>query len=377
MRRALVAAALSFLFCAALLHAQVGKIILPAGSPEDRALQAITNEQDQQKKLTMYLDFVQTFASNPTAVVYGNWQIAQFYQAAGDAQKALDYGDKALAGAPGDLDILVMQATLAQQLKNGAKVVDYATQGGSAYHSIGKEAKPDGMSEDDFKAHAAEEKDSEKSSYDFLEAAAYDSIVNENNAKTRMAYIERFTPAFPESRFADPIGSYAMMALSQLNDMPRLVAYAEKALATNPNSLPTLLLLANAYADDSKPGSTTKAVTYAQKAISAAKADAPDADRSRKLSAGVAHSTLGYAYMKQEKTVAAIPELKTASTLLKGGDDQSYAMALYRLGYAYAKLGKTTEARATLTDAVKMPGPVQQLSQDLLLKVNAARAKGQ
>ena len=89
-----------------------------------------------------------------------------------------------------------------------------------------------------------------------------------------------------------------------------------------------------------KPGSVAKAATYAQKAVTVAKADAPDADRARKLSAGIAHSTLGYAYMKQDKTVAAVPELKSASSLLKGLDDQQYAVALYRLGYAYAKLNR-------------------------------------
>jgi hypothetical protein len=34
------------------------------------------------------------------------------------------------------------------------------------------------------------------------------------------------------------------------------------------------------------------------------------------------------------------------------------------------------EARDVLTEAVKIPGPVQGVSQDLLTKVNAARAKG-
>ena len=119
-----------------------------------------------------------------------------------------------------------------------------------------------------------------------------------------------------------------------------------------------------------------KGAAYAQRAIAAAKADAPDADRTRKLSGGVAHSTLGYAYMKQEKTAAAIPELKSAAALLKGVDDQQYAVALYRLGYAYAKLSHNTEARDVLMAAAKIPGPVQPLSQDLLAKVNAARAKG-
>ena len=215
-----------------------------------------------------------------------------------------------------------------------------------------------------------------KSSDEFLETAAFNAIVGEPDAKKRMAYIERFTPTFPNSRFQEQVASYAMMSLSDLKDTQRLIAYAEKTLAADPNNLPALLLLAGTYADDPKPGSVAKAVTYSQKVIAAAKADAPDADRTRKVSAGVAHSTLGYAYMKQDKTAAAIPELKSAAALLKGQDDQQYAIALYRLGFAYAKLNRTTEAREVLQEAVKISGPVQQPAQDLLAKVNAARAKG-
>jgi hypothetical protein len=79
--------------------------------------------------------------------------------------------------------------------------------------------------------------------------------------------------------------------------------------------------------------------------------------------------------MKQDKTQAGAAELKSGATLLKGLDDQQYAITLYRLGYAYAKLNKVTEAREVLMEAAKIPGPVQQMSQDLLTKVNAARAK--
>jgi len=133
--------------------------------------------------------------------------------------------------------------------------------------------------------------------------------------------------------------------------------------------------MAGTYVDDSKPGSIAKAVTDSQKAITVAKADDPDADKSRKLSAGVAHSILGYAYIKQDKTPASIPELKAGAALLKGQDDQQYSIALYRLGFAYAKLNRVNEARDVLAEAVKIPGPVQNMSQDLLAKVNAARAK--
>jgi tetratricopeptide (TPR) repeat protein len=233
------------------------------------------------------------------------------------------------------------------------------------------------MSDEDFTRQVNEEKNSAQNNCDFLENSAFNVIASESDAKSRMAYIEKFTAAFPNSKFQDPVSNYALDSLSRLNDRARLVSYGEKMLATNPNSLAALLLLANSYADDAKPGSIAKAITYAQKAIEVAKPDAPDADKSRKVSAGVAHTILGYIYaFKQEKTAASIPELKAGAALLKGQDDQQYARALYGLGFVYGKLSKLTEAREVLTEAVKIQSPWQPISQDLLTKVNAARAKG-
>ncbi len=327
----LVVVVISFLGLSILQStAQVDHIVIAAGTPEDQNLQAITSEQDPQKKLALYEDFVKKFSENPAAVAYGNWQLSQAYQGTGDLQKALDYGDKALAGSPHNLDILVSQASIAQQAKNNAKLVDYASKGGEVCTSIGKRAKPENMSAEDFARQVTEEKNSVQTSCDFLESSGFNVIASESDPKSRMADIEKFTAAFPESKFQDQVSSYAMYTLGpgQLNDPARLVAFGEKTLASNPNSLPALLLLGSFYSDDPKPGGVGKAITYAQKALVVAKADAPDADKSRKLSAGVAHSTLGYAYMKQEKTAAAIPELKSAAALLKGQDDQQYAVVL-------------------------------------------------
>jgi tetratricopeptide (TPR) repeat protein len=359
-------------------QAQVDRIVIAAGTDEDHALQAITNEQDAQKKLAMYQEFVQKFSANPGAVAYGNWQLAQAYQATGDLTKALDYGDKALVASPRNLDILVSQTSLAQQTKNNSKLMDYAAKGGEVCHSIGKQPKPEGLSDEDFARQVNEEKSSNQNNCDFLETSGFNAIASETDPKARMAEIEKFTAGFPDTKFGDQVSNYAMYTLGpgQLNDQARLLSFGEKTLATNPNSLAALLLLAGYYGDDSKPGSSAKAVSYAQKAIEVAKADAPDADKSRKVSAGAAHNTIGWAYLKQEKTASAIPELKSASVLLKGQDDQMYAKALYGLGFAYGKLNKLTEAREVLTEAVKIPGPLQAMSQDLLTKVNSARAKG-
>jgi len=354
--------------------AQVDHITIGAGTDEDKDLQAITNEADAQKKLAMYEAFVQKFAANPAAVAYGNWQLSQAYQTSGDLQKALDYGDKALAGSPHNLDILVSLASVAQQAKNNAKLMDYAAKGGEVCLSIVKQTKPDGMSDADFAQKIIEDKGAVQNNCDFLETSGFNAIASEADAKTRMTEIEKFTAAFPDSKFQEPVSSYALDALSQLKDNARLVAYAEKTLTANPNSLPALLLLANFYCDDNKAGSAAKAITYSQKLIDVAKADDADADKSRKVYGGVGHNTLGSVYLKQDKTAAAIPELKAAAALLKGQDDQQYARALYGLGYVYGKLNKLTEAREVLTEAVKIQSPWLAMSQDLLKKVNNARA---
>lgn len=358
-------------------QAQVDRIVIAAGTDEDHALQAISAEQDSAKKLTMYQEFAEKYSSNPAAAAFGNWQIAQAYQANGDITKALDYGDKALAGSPRNLDILVFQTGLAQQAKNNLKLMDYAAKGGGICHSIEKQNKPEGMADDEFARKVAEDKSASQNNCEFLETSGFNAIAGEGDPKNRMSEIEKFTEGFPDSKFGDQVSNYAMYTLGpgQLNDQARLVSFGEKTLASNPNSLAALLLLAGFYGDDSKPGSGAKAISYSQKAIEVAKPDAPDADKSRKVAAGAAHNTIGWVYLKQEKSASAIPELKIASALLKGQDDQQYARALYGLGFAYGKANKLTEAREVLTEAVKIPGPMQAMSQDLLAKVNGARAK--
>ena len=364
------------LSAASLLYGQVDKIVIPAGTPEDQALNAINNEQDAQKRLAMYQEFQEKFASNPVAVAYANWQLSQYYQTAGDLQKASEYGDKAAAGAPHNIDILVSEVTIAQALKDNAKTFKYAIQGGEAFDSIEKQSKPADVSDEQFASSITSSKEENQGSYDFFESAAFNSVALESDAKTRMDYIERFTPVFPKSKFDEQVASYAMLSLSQLKDDKRLNSYAEKALAANADNIPALLLLANAYVDGSEPGGAAKALTYAQRAIVAAKADDPAADKSKKISAGVAHSIAGRAYAKQEKTNLSITELKSATTLLKGQDDQQFAIAGYYLGWNYAKLSRLTEARSVLTDVAAIPGPVQATAKDLLTKVNTKRAAG-
>jgi hypothetical protein len=321
----------------------------------------------------MYQDFVQKYAANPVASAYANWQLSQSYQQAGDLQKATDYGDKAAAGAPHSLDILEWDVTLALQGKDNARAFKYSLQGGQTYTSIDKQPKPADVSDADFANTIAQEKDANQEAESFFETSAYNVIVAEPDAKTKVDDIDQFTATFPNSKLQEQAASMAMLALSELKDKQRLNEYAEKALAANPNNLAALLSLANSYADSAE---AAKAIPYAQRAVVAAKADDPAADRAHKVSAGLAHSILGRVYAKQLKTTASIAELKLAVALLRGQDDQQFAVAGYWLGYEYGKLPSLTEARTILTEVAAISGPAQGPARELLAKVNAARASG-
>lgn len=358
------------LFLSTLLNAQISRITIPAGTPEDKALQTISAEQDAAKRIEMLDQFVKDFAANKDAVAYANWQLAQAYQGTGENEKALAYGEKAFASAPGNIEILVSLVGIADAVKDYQKAVEYAAQGGTAYNSVASQPKPADVTPEEWATRITQEQSSFTQSYEYLEVAAYNAISAEPNAKARMEMIERFTPAFPKTRFEEAIQQLALASLQELNDRPRAVAFGEKALQQNPDSVPTLLMLANTYIEDTK--TLDKAITYATKAVKLAKVD--DGKPGTKLAAGMAHSTLGYALLRQDKAVASIPEFKQAIDML--GDNESVrAEALYRLGWAYGRLGRRAEAKPVLEKCIAIDGPYRPLAKELLQKVNAPAPK--
>ncbi|HVG91747.1 MAG TPA: hypothetical protein VNB54_09685, partial [Alphaproteobacteria bacterium] len=295
----------------------------------------------------------------------------QSYMDSGDTAKAMEYGEKASALQPANLDFLISLATVAQKLKDNGKIVDCAVKGGTAFNGIAKKPKPEGMDPEDFKLRIQQEQDPFRQSYEYLEVTGLNALLAEEDPHKRMGYIERYISAFPGSRFEDQVMQLAVYTLGQTNESARLLTFGEKALAANPNSVSMLSALANAFAESSDQSFATRAETYARKALDLAKGQTPTEENKLALYSGLAHSALGYAMLKQEKNVPAIAELKTASVELKTNPD-AYAAALYRLGFAYAKTGKLPEAKTTLSELAAMQGPYQQPAKDLLAKVDAA-----
>jgi tetratricopeptide (TPR) repeat protein len=344
-------------------------IVIPAGTPEDKDLATITAENDGSKRIAAYQDFLSKYVDNKPAVAYAEWQLSQLYLAAGDTAKAMDYGSKALAAYPSNLDIILSQASVAQGMKDNSKVVDYAVQGAGVYNSIAKQPRPADVSDNDWNTKITSEQNSSQSAYDFLETFAYNAIASEQDPNKRMTEIEKFTPAFPKSKFDGQISQLALYSLRQLNQPQRLVVYGEKALAANPDSLPTLLMMADAYAGD--PKESVKAATYANKVLALVGSNPEAADKEKKSYAGLARITLGRAELTQEKLIPAATDLKAAAALLQD-DPVDQQQALYYLGYAFAKQNKKVDAVAALQKAAAIAGPYQGPANEMLTKISSA-----
>lgn len=363
-----------FALIASLSFGQIDKVTIAAGTPEDKDLTAIGNENDTQKRISMYQDFLQKYASNKMALAYANWQLAQVYQADGETQKAFEAGDNALALSPRNMDILTSMAGIAQQAKDNTRLFQYAIQGGDAYGSIAKQPKPANVSDEQFKTDMQADLDQYRSAYTFMETAAFNVLSTESDPKLRMGYIDKFGASFPNSGLKDQVAAFAMDSLSSMGDTKRVIAYGEKALAANPDNTSVLLVLGLTYVQTAE--GAAKAIPYAQKTIAVSKGDELGATTSNRVMAGTAHCILGRAYALQGKTLPSISELKTATTLLKGEDEQQYAVAAYFLGWDYAKINKMADARAILSDAAAIPGSMQGPIKDLLTKVSSAKTAG-
>lgn len=344
-------------------------IVIPAGTPEDKDLAAITAESDAQKRIAAYQDFLTKYADNKPAAAYAQWQLSQQYLAAGDTAKAMEYGSKAMEAYPDNLDIIMSQASVAQAMKDNGKVVDYAVQGAKVFHSIATQPKPADLPDAEWPTRIASEENAARPDYDFLETSAYNAIASEQDPNKRMNEIEKFTPAFPKSKFEDQITQLALYSLRQLNQPQRLLSYGEKTLAANPDSIPTLLMMADAYSAD--PKDAGKAATYANRVLTLVGTNPAGQDKTKRSYAGLAHTTLGRAELNQDKLVPAVTDLKTAVNLLQD-DPQDQQQALYFLGYASAKQNHKADAVAALEKAAAISGPYQGPAKDMLAKVNAA-----
>jgi tetratricopeptide (TPR) repeat protein len=211
------------------------------------------------------------------------------------------------------------------------------------------------------------------------ELDSYLEIVGAADAGVVVQKVKIFVSAFPKSELLGAAYQYQLQAFEQLNDFDGMLAAGGKALATDPDSLNTLLALAPAMANraTARPDRVqllAQAETYAHRAL-----DGIDKIRvPRELSIeqwnvrkhemqSDAHGVLGVVAFQRGQFQLAVSELEMAISLAS----PPQGVQFLRLGLALAAAGKKDGAEQNLRRAAELgPEPVRNVAMDQLKKVS-------
>ncbi len=351
---------------ASLLAAQ--KVRLKPDSPEEKTLMFALTETDLAKRIALLNTFVTQY---PESASVGLTQLLIAYVETKEWDKAIEIGKKAYEADKDEPLIPTNLLKAAQGKGDNNAVVEYGTLAGASLAKA-MTTKPPEMADDDWQKH----KDFMTAQRTQLEYECFNAAIKDANPASRAAALEKIVTAFAGGNYAKLAPPAIAMAYQQANDIPKMTAAAQKALEADPQNESMNLILGETFLQQKR---FDQAVQNARNVLkifeTKPKPDGmSDADwpNYQKNFNGAAHSIIGRTLMQQEKTAAAIPELKSAVDLL-GANPQAMAPALYNLAFAYAKEKRYADAKPVLARAVQIPGPFQQLSKDLSTKVNAAK----
>lgn len=377
MRRCMSGFAICFALAGA-VHAQLTKnVLVQAGTPEDKATREIGAATDPAQKLAL-IDKFQTELGKGDMALLGNELYMGYYLDAKNWDKLGEYAQKQLDLDP-DNFFAAMQLLRANAEKHDtAKEFEAGEKCGGIVTRFRAQQAPAEADASAWKARHDQYLADAHDELQYVQASMLDVVYHTQDARARAALADRFVAAFPDSPYAISTENMAAMTYQSVPDNPKMIAAAQKALALDANDASMLVLLADYYSE--KGEQLDQADAYAKKAIQvlpkAAKPDGvADADWSRQvtLQTGVAWSSVGQILVNRKDDAGAIAAFQTASPLLKA-EKTAYARNLYRMGYTYALMKKTPEAKAALTEAASLDTPYKPLAQDTLSKLGSSAA---
>jgi len=381
-RDKLLVGALLFLVwnaCAALPSSaqQIGKFVpIPAGSDADHLLSEINAATDPAQKLAL-IDKFAASAQGDMAILADDAYV-NYYIAAKNYDRALEYGDKLFALDPDNLSNAINMVRAAREKGDVDKLFAYGQKAAEILQRYKEKPAPAGMKADDWEKHKEQVLQDTHDSATYAEQLLFDGAYHAADSAKRAALLLRFAQLFPNSQFAGQAIGVAAAAYRQTQNSAKMLEVANGLLAKDPNNLGMLLLLADYYSE--KGELLDRAESYAKKSISlldAAKKPEGVTDEQWKqqtaLQRGLAMSALGQVSIQKKNNAGAVENFQSAAPLLKP-DEVSYARNQYRLGFAFLNLKRIPEAKAAFTDAASVNSPYRTLAQEKLKALPAATA---
>jgi tetratricopeptide (TPR) repeat protein len=361
-------------------RAQIGKQpMVHAGTPEDKALREIDETTDAAKKLELLEKFLADYAQSDVALQAYDRLIVH-YVSVKDYDRAFAYGEKALAADADNFTIGFRLLTAAEEKGDVARAFGYGERLAGMLERYRASSPPEGISAGDWQSRKDGTLESLTDRIAYIEYALYRMGVQVADPGAKAALLERYVNAFPNAQFTTMAQVIAADAYQQARNPAKMVEFAQKVLARQPENFWMMVVLAD-YFSVPDAGQLDKAAEFARKALEligpAAKPGSLTDEhwaQQKGLQEGLAHSALGQVLVHKTRDAQAMDELKAAAPLLKPYAFY-YGRNQYFLGFVLARMKRIPEARTVLTEAVTIDSPYRRLAQETLNRVGGAPAK--
>lgn len=351
-----------------------------AGTPEDSALAGLEFAQEPAERLQKLDELIERFADSPVLLLaHAQAQAAHIQLNQFDA--ALAAGEKVLAQDPENFRARVGQARAYLGKGDLKQAFEFTALAREQFEQARDAAPPEGVTPDMWSRLL-------EGAQNQLTGLTYDLFVGASQAASpaeQSTYLQRFLELFPNSDYQQSAYVSLAYAAQQQGQAGKAVEWADRALEGNPNEASMIVLVADALSEQGRElGRAQELTTHLLEMLDADPSPARPEGLSdeqwgsfEQLWRGMAHTIRGQILLHQEtagspagmnKTRRAAEEFRTASPLLQP-QPQLYARNLFRLGFAYAKLGELVPARDTLYDVIKLQTVYSQPARDILDKV--------
>jgi len=372
MRRAWLLLAVCSIFPLA-ARAQIGRsVTVPAGTPEDKALSVIYVTDDPAQKIALLDQFSKDFGTGDLALLADQLYVNAYLELK-NYDKALEYGDKALALDPDNLPSAVGMVHAAEGKGDAAKLFDSGEHVMAILARYKDAPAPPDTPPDQWQQQKNQNLANAQTDVGYVQYALFNAAYQNTVPATRATFLERYLKDFPDSTYAPNAREALPFAYQQAQNIPKMLDAAQALLASDPNNAGMLVLLSDYWSD--KGQQLDKSEQYAKKALDLlGQAKKPEGvtdaqwQQQVSLQKGYAYSALGQIYVTRGRNEQAISNFRQASPLLKS-DAFSYGRNLYRLGFTLAKMQRIPEARTVLTEALGVNSPYKALAQQTLDKI--------